>query len=181
MHLPTTDAVQIGSPRGGTGRHHPIDRKAPAMGDDMDRYWMPPTGSSNSSAAKKPPNVTSLDRAGHDHSRKSWDGMNRPSWIAALARQILSCYRRDDFADPENYLIQLGMILERYPDDIIREVTSPVTGIQRTCKFPPSIAEVVEFCDNAAGRAERIKHLSQLKFAPRAPRPKCHRANDFMP
>lgn len=45
------------------------------------------------------------------------------------------------------------MVLERYPDDVIRSVTSPVTGIQRTCKFPPSIAEVVEFIDDHIRRA----------------------------
>lgn len=38
------------------------------------------------------------------------------------------------------------MVLERYDDKVIEAVTSP-TGIQRTCKFPPSLAEVVEFID----------------------------------
>jgi len=45
------------------------------------------------------------------------------------------------------------MVLERYDDAVIRAVTSPVTGIQRTCKFPPSIAEVVEFIDEHIRRA----------------------------
>lgn len=39
------------------------------------------------------------------------------------------------------------MVLERHDDLVIRDVTSPITGIQRTCKFPPSIAEVVEFIE----------------------------------
>jgi hypothetical protein len=45
------------------------------------------------------------------------------------------------------------MVLERYPDPIIREATNPLTGIQRTCKFPPSIAEMVEFIDELKRRA----------------------------
>ena len=45
------------------------------------------------------------------------------------------------------------MVLERYGDEVIDAVTSPVTGIQRTCKFPPSIAEVVEFIDEHVRRA----------------------------
>lgn len=45
------------------------------------------------------------------------------------------------------------MVLERYDDKVIREVTSPVTGIQRTCKFPPSIAEFVEFIDEHIRRS----------------------------
>ena len=65
---------------------------------------------------------------------------------------VLGSYRKDDFADPESFRVQLGMVLERYPDDIIRDVTNPITGIQRTCKFPPSIAEVVEFCDETKRR-----------------------------
>jgi hypothetical protein len=45
------------------------------------------------------------------------------------------------------------MVLERYDDKVIREVSSPATGIQRTCKFPPSIAEVVEFIDEHIRRS----------------------------
>ena len=43
--------------------------------------------------------------------------------------------------------MQLGTILERYSDTVVERVTSPVTGIQARCSFPPSIAEVVEACD----------------------------------
>lgn len=45
------------------------------------------------------------------------------------------------------------MVIERYDDKVIEVVTSPVTGIQRTCKFPPSIAEVVEFINEHIRRA----------------------------
>jgi hypothetical protein len=66
---------------------------------------------------------------------------------------VLSSYRRDDFANPDGYAVQLAMVLERYPDEIVREATSPITGIQRTCKFPPSLAEFVQFCDELRRRA----------------------------
>jgi hypothetical protein len=66
---------------------------------------------------------------------------------------VFGSYRRDDFADPENFLVQLGMVLERYSDKVIETVTGPLTGIQRECKFPPSIAEFVEFCDDAQRRS----------------------------
>jgi len=45
------------------------------------------------------------------------------------------------------------MVLERCDDLTIDAVTSPVTGIQRTCKFPPSIAEFVEFIADVTRRA----------------------------
>lgn len=63
------------------------------------------------------------------------------------------------------------MVLERYSDSVIRECCSPVTGIQRKSKWPPSIAEVVEFCDAEVARAERLRRYSSLRFEQREPRP----------
>lgn len=127
--------------------------------------------SSTTSGEWKPPEPTSLGRA----------DPRRSAWISALSLQVLSSYRRDDFANPDGFLVQLGMVLERYPDAVIRDVTSPVTGIQRRCKFPPSIAEIVEACDAEVGRAERIRRMGP----PIAPRPveyvKRHRANVWVP
>jgi len=50
------------------------------------------------------------------------------------------------------------MVLERYDDAVIRAVTSPITGIQRTAKFPPSIAEFVEFID------AHVQHASYVEM-----------------
>ncbi len=98
-----------------------------------------------------------------------------------MARRVYGAYRKDDFADPDSFLAQLGMVLERYPDEIIRHVTSPITGIQRRSKFPPTIAEVAEACDNEVARVERIQRLGALRTAPREPRVTQHRANVFVP
>jgi hypothetical protein len=77
--------------------------------------------------------------------------------------------------------VQLGMVLERYPDAVIRDVTSPLTGIQRRSKWPPSIAEVVEACDAEVARIERMKRLGP----PITPKPvefvKRNRANVWVP
>jgi hypothetical protein len=77
----------------------------------------------------------------------------RQDWITHQAKVVLAAYRRDDFADAEGFVVQLGVVLERYADAVISEVTSPLTGIQRQCKFPPSIAEVVEFCNECLRRS----------------------------
>lgn len=66
---------------------------------------------------------------------------------------LFSAYRKDDFADPEGFVAQLGAILENYSEDVILYVTSPHTGVQRTIKWPPSIAEVIEAC------SARERHL----------------------
>jgi hypothetical protein len=107
-----------------------------------DQCWQQPTGLS---AVSNKPAQASTSLAAAD--------LDRSKWISKCARAILSSYRRDDFADPDGFLVQAGMVLERYPDEIIRQVSSPITGIQRTCKWPPSIAELVEFCNDAQRRA----------------------------
>lgn len=113
------------------------------MDDDKDRYWTASTGSVQRSARRALPTTTSQARK----------GLDRCNWIAKCARQVFGSYRKDDFADPDGYAVQLGMVLERYDDKVIEAVTSPVTGIQRTCKFPPSIAEFIEFIDEHIRRA----------------------------
>lgn len=109
------------------------------MEDDLDRYWTSPTSLTTSSPKTVSAN-TSQARA----------DLDRSAWVTKAARRIFSAYRKDDFADPEGFLEQLLTVLEKYDDATITWATSPITGIQRECKFPPSIAELVEFCDSRA-------------------------------
>lgn len=73
---------------------------------------------------------------------------------------LLSAYRRDDYADPKAFILQLGTVLQQYPAHVVERVTSPLTGLQRKLKFPPTLQEVVEACD-AEMEHERI--ISQPK------------------
>jgi hypothetical protein len=61
---------------------------------------------------------------------------------------VFSAYRIDQFADPDGFKTQLGAILEQYPDEVITYVCDPRTGIQRRSKWPPTISEMVEACDD---------------------------------
>lgn len=83
-------------------------------------------------------------------------------YAAKRARLLLSSYLRDDSADADSFSMQLIKILAGYRREIIDYVTSPDTGLQRRLKFRPSLAEVVEACD------EHARHLDLV----RAPRPK---------
>src|SRR5262249_27055314 len=87
--------------------------------------------------------------------------------VARAIKMIFSAYRKDDFADPEGFIAQLGVILETYPDSVVRYVSSPLTGIQRRLKFPPSIAEVVQACDD---QIERERNMPMLAALPRIPK-----------
>jgi hypothetical protein len=82
--------------------------------------------------------------------------------IKRQVAMVFSAYRRDEFADPEGFIAQLGAVLEGYADEIIVAVTSPRTGIQRRLKWPPSIAEMAEACDAEAGRLETQRRYSQM-------------------
>ena len=135
------------------------------------QFSPPPTDRLSTSGVQRPREPTSPAQA----------DPGRSAWISGLARRVYGAYRKDDFADPDSFLAQLGMVLERYPDEIIRHITSPVTGIQRRSKFPPTIAEVAEACDEEVARVERIQRLGALRTAPREPRVTQHRANVFVP
>lgn len=135
------------------------------------QFSPPPIDRSSALAEWKPPEHTS--RARQDPSRSAW--------ISAQARLVFGSYRKDDFADPDGFLIQLGMVLERYSDQVIADICDPRSGIQRRCKFPPSVAEIVEACDNEVIRAARIKRFSDMGQVRRFDWVPQHRANVFVP
>ena len=70
---------------------------------------------------------------------------------------LFASYRIDQFADPDGFKIALGAVLEQYPDEVIKYVCDPRTGIQRRSKFPPTISEMVEACDEHREFLERAR------------------------
>lgn len=55
-------------------------------------------------------------------------------------------------------------------DDVVLEVMAhPRTGIVAKCKFPPSIAEMIEFCNASADRAWRAREIEDRRKALPAP------------
>ena len=87
----------------------------------------------------------------------------RSAMIADRIELLFSAYRRDDYADPERFVTQLGVVLTDYSDDIIQYVTDPRTGIQRRIKWPPSIPEIVEACDERKKALEKSAELEVWK------------------
>jgi hypothetical protein len=57
-------------------------------------------------------------------------------------------------------MISLGMVLEQYPNHVVIYVTDPRTGVQRHLKWPPTISEVVEACDNRVAELDRNKRYA---------------------
>jgi hypothetical protein len=54
-------------------------------------------------------------------------------------------------------VVQLGLVLSDFSDEIVMFVTSPKTGLQRRHKWPPTISEVLEAC------ADHYEYLTRLR------------------
>jgi hypothetical protein len=83
-------------------------------------------------------------------------------WLEDRIELLLSAYRKDDYSDARKFVVQLGMILERYPPEVVEYVTDPMTGIQRRQTFPPSIAEVVSACEAEVIHREKISRYRSM-------------------
>ena len=68
---------------------------------------------------------------------------------------LLGCYRKGDAADPEVYTRAIMATLARYPADVVRRVTDPLTGLPSTSNFLPTVAEVIKGCEEIHGPARR--------------------------
>jgi hypothetical protein len=68
---------------------------------------------------------------------------------------LFTSYRTDQYPDPDAFMASLGLVLEQYPDDVIVYVTDPRTGVQRRCKWPPTIPEIVEALDDRSAWLKR--------------------------
>lgn len=99
-------------------------------------------------------------------------------WLAGRISLIFSAYRRDEWQDPEGFIVQLGLNLEKFPQEVVEYVTDPVTGIQTRSKWPPSLAEVVEACWAELEHRQKVaKYSSMAQPAPRLPKPR-YRSED---
>jgi hypothetical protein len=100
-----------------------------------------------------------------------------PGWLSIKIRMLFSSYRLDQYPDPDGFVAIMGTVLEQYDPQVVAIVTSPLTGIQRKCKFPPSIAEVAEECDRVRDEIDaeaRRRASPRIVFKPpeRRDRPK---------
>ncbi len=73
------------------------------------------------------------------------------------ARLLLGCYRRGDANDPDTYVAAITATLARYPEDVIKAVTHPASGLPVQKDFLPTVREVYLACEEAdRPRCERL-------------------------
>lgn len=76
---------------------------------------------------------------------------------------MAACYRRDDAVDAEIYAAAMVAVLMEYPIEVVEHVTDPRTGLPRSLKWLPSVAEVAEACD------QRQEAIRKAQEPPRRP------------
>ena len=77
------------------------------------------------------------------------------------AARLLGCFRAGDANDPETYTAAVIAVLNRYPIEVIREVTEPATGLPSISKWLPTISEIRNECDVLVGRIETRARLDR--------------------
>jgi hypothetical protein len=90
----------------------------------------------------------------------------------------MASYRRDEYANPDGFISQMGLMFEGYGDDVITRASDikNAMSIQRVCKFPPNLSEAAAACDaifaDIQHHADVLKRYGKpLGRGPHAPPP----------
>lgn len=67
-------------------------------------------------------------------------------------------------------MTQLGVILCDFPEEVVNYITSPMTGLQRRSKWPPTISEVIEACEQHQDYLAKLR-MQRPAFKERQPEP----------
>lgn len=78
----------------------------------------------------------------------------------------MACYRKDEFVNTDLALLQYAACIEQYPNEVIESATSPRSGLQTQCTFPPSLAELKAFCERSLRSFLAIHRVKFLKENP---------------
>lgn len=76
-----------------------------------------------------------------------------PDLARKAMRLVMRAYRTMDYVDAETFVMMAVSALEDMPECAVRMLADPKQGIIREAKFPPTIAELVAWCDKAIAPA----------------------------
>ena len=89
--------------------------------------------------------------------RRVFEISERRSDVETAAKAVgvvMAAYRAGLFTDAKSYLKLACAALEEFSPMILADMANPRIGIIRECVFPPSIAELVRWCEKR--RDERL-------------------------
>ena len=69
--------------------------------------------------------------------------------------RIIAPYNLNHMRNPEIYREHLLAVLKQYPPHILEKLADPTGGILTVCKFPPTIAEIVEVANKLAKKRSK--------------------------
>lgn len=71
-----------------------------------------------------------------------------PTAALKAAKQLVGCYPHARPPDPEVYAGALAAVLAQYPLGLVDECCDPRRGLAREREFPPTVASIVDWCEN---------------------------------
>lgn len=92
----------------------------------------------------------------------SIEQLKRLKAVTKAATRLFDRYPTSDYDHPKEALAAMVTVLSAYSLGIVQFVTSDETGLQRTCTFPPRLAEIVKACDEAAAKLDRLNRFANF-------------------
>jgi hypothetical protein len=74
------------------------------------------------------------------------------AYATERAQLLLGCYRSGEANDPDTYVAAISATLARYSEQIITDVTHPVSGLPAKKSWLPTVKEVFDACELEADR-----------------------------
>ena len=71
------------------------------------------------------------------------------------AEILFGCYRKGEANDPKVYVAAVAAVLALYPEETIKFVTDPRTGIPSKINWMPNVGEVRQACEDHYGPIRR--------------------------
>lgn len=89
----------------------------------------------------------------------------------------MGCYRKGEAENPTVYAGAVALVFGEYPDDIIRRVIDPRTGLTGRLKWLPAVSEVRDACERAMQpiRAEEFRRTRQAEHEAQRTAVRSHR------
>lgn len=76
-------------------------------------------------------------------------------FAAERAQLLFGCYRKGDANDPKTYVTAVAAVLSDYPEETIRFVTDPRTGMPSRGEWMPTVGEIKRACEEHHGPVRR--------------------------
>ena len=82
------------------------------------------------------------------------------------AKQLVGSFPHARPPEPETYAGAIGATLAQYPPAVVADCADPRIGLARKLRFPPTVAEIVEWCDARMAYYESLARYQAREVRP---------------